>query len=240
MKKAVTYLVGALLLGLVALTPASASAGRGPIDPANFVRGIDNPFFPLKPGTTFIYHSEDGAEVVETAVTYETIDILGVACVVVEDVSTVDGKLEERTHDYFAQDKDGNVWYFGEATTNFKNGRPVNTVGSWRAGKNGASPGIIMEASPNIGDRYNEENAAGVAEDGAEVISLDTSVKVPFGSFDHALQTAETTPLEPKSLEHKYYVRGVGQVLAVDVKTGEREQLVRIENQDASPEPHDK
>ena len=197
------------------------------IDPANFVDEIDNPFFPLQPGTTFIYESQDGSEVVITTVTHDTKEILGVTCVVVEDTAFVDGQLAEKTLDYYAQDTAGNVWYFGEASKSFEDGH-VSKEGSWLAGKHGATPGIIMEASPQVGDHYSQENAPGIAEDQATVDSLNASVKVPFGKFQHVLETIETTPLEPEALEHKFYAEGVGQVLTVDVNTGERVELVEI------------
>ena len=198
------------------------------IKPANFVHQIDNPYYPLKPGTTLIYKSPDGSEVVRTAVTHQTKEILGVSCVVVLDKSYINGKLAERTLDYFAQDKHGNVWYFGEAAKNFHNGHFLNTDGSWLAGVNGAQPGIIMEGSPNVGDRYNQENAAGIAEDRAKIINLEATKNVPFATFQHLLVTAETTPLEPGFLERKYYAPGIGQVLAIDLTTGDQEQLVKI------------
>jgi hypothetical protein len=200
------------------------------INSANFVHQINNPYFPLKPGTTFIYKSADGSEVVRTSVMHQTKQVLGVTCIVVQDRSFIDGKLEERTLDYFAQDKQGNVWYFGEDAKNFDKGHFLNTDGSWLAGVNGASPGIVMEAAPRVGDRYSQENAPGIAEDGAKVISNDSGAQVPFGSFHHVLVTAETTPLEPGFLERKFYVKGVGLVLSVDLNTGGQEQLVKIKH----------
>jgi hypothetical protein len=199
------------------------------IDPANFVDKIDNPFFPLQPGTTFNYQSTDGSVVDVFTVTNQTKTILGVECVVVQDNVFTDGKLSETTLDYFAQDKAGNVWYFGEDTKELNaNGKVVSTEGTWLAGKHGATPGIIMEASPKVGDHYNQEFAPGVAEDQATVDSLNAHVKVPFGNFNHVLDTTETTPLDPATLDHKFYAQGVGNVLSVDLATGERLELVSI------------
>jgi hypothetical protein len=197
-------------------------------NPANFVRQVNNPYFPLKPGTTYVYKSPDESEIVRTTVTHQTKEVLGVTCVVVLDRAFVDGKLVERTRDYYAQDTNGNVWYFGEAARNFENGKFLNTDGSWLAGVNGATPGIIMKGHPHVGDRYDQENAPGIAEDGAKIVSLDTTMTVPHGGFQHVLVTAETNPLEPGFLERKYYAPGIGLVLAVDVRTGEREELVNI------------
>jgi hypothetical protein len=198
------------------------------IDPADFVSVIDNSYFPLTPGTTYITESPDGSAVDRFAVTRQTRLIDGVECVVVSDIATEDGALVEKTSDFFAQDRDGNVWYFGEQTAEYEDGKVVSTEGSWLAGVDGAEPGIVMEANPKVGDAYAQENAPGVAEDRAEVLSLNRHVTVPYGSFNHALETNEFSPLEPGSSEHKYYVKGIGFVLAVDQVTGEVEQLVKI------------
>lgn len=198
------------------------------INPSNFTTIIDNPFLTYEPGTTFISESPDGSLVVNFNVTRQTKVIDGVTCVVVHDTSTEDGKLIENTFDYFAQDKDGNVWYFGEDTQQIENGKVVGTEGTWRAGVDGAQPGIVMEAHPNVGDQYDQENAPGVAQDHAEVVSLNASVHVPYGSSHHDLRTAETTPLEPGALEHKVYALGVGNVYSIDDAEGDVEQLVKI------------
>jgi hypothetical protein len=201
------------------------------IDPQNFVKNISNPFLPLKPGTVYVYDisgSPGGTEIF--FVTRDTINILGVTCVVVHDTSRISGQVEEDTFDYFAQDKQGNVWYFGEDTTQLQDGVVVGVEGSWRAGVNGAKPGIIMKAKPKVGDVYRQEFALGTAEDAAKVVALDQKVEVPFGSFNNALKTLEFTSLEPDLRENKYYVPGVGNVLVIDLVTGKRDELVRIEH----------
>jgi hypothetical protein len=201
-----------------------------PIDPANFGGPIDNPFFPLVPGTTFVYEgpTPDGFEHEEFVVTHETRTILGVVCTTVHDTSTINGELAEDTRDYFAQDKQGNVWYFGENSLELAGGLVVSTEGSWTGGVDGAKPGIIMEAHPAVGDFYRQEFLLGTAEDLAENLALDATATVPAGSFDHCLQTEETSPLEPDALEDKYYAAGVGNVLTVDRETGDRTELIRI------------
>jgi hypothetical protein len=180
------------------------------IRPADFVDVIDNKFFPLEPGTTFIY--EGGSERDVMAVTSDTKEIMGVKCVVVDDRGYDGGKLIEKTYDWFAQDNKGNVWYFGEDTKELDNGKVTSTHGSWEAGVDGAKPGIIMQGDPKIGESYRQEYYKGEAEDTAEVVSLDESATVPYGSFDRVLETREWTPLEPSYDEHKYYAAGVGQV----------------------------
>ena len=150
---------------------------------------------------------------------------------VVQDTRTVRGALTERTIDWYAQDRAGNVWYFGEASHDYKNGRLLTTEGSWMAGVHGARPGIIMQAHPRVGTSYGQEHLSGVAADRASVLSLTQSAQVPYGSFHRALETREWTPLEPGVVEHKFYVSGVGNVLTVMVKGGsDRDALVAVKH----------
>ena len=213
---------------------ACARLGPAPYDPAinpaNFVATIDNPYFPLTPGTTFIYEGQtaDGLEHSEFAVTHNTRSILGVTCVEVHDTATVAGELIEDTLDWFAEDKDGNVWYFGENSRQLAGGLTVGVEGSWTAGVDSAKPGIVMKAHPAIGDFYRQEFSLDTAEDLAEVISLTESVTVPFGPFSNCLESAETTPLEPSALEHKFYAVNVGNVSTVDIEAGETLELIQI------------
>jgi hypothetical protein len=143
-------------------------------------------------------------------VTHDTRKVMGVECVVVDDRGFEGGKLIEKTYDWFAQDSKGAVWYFGEDTAEYENGKVTSTSGSWEAGVDGAKPGILMKADPKVGQSYFQEHDPGEAMDTARVLSTDTSVTVPYGSFDHALETKEYTPLQPGFSERKYYVRGVG------------------------------
>jgi hypothetical protein len=203
------------------------------IDPANFLNAITNPYFPLTPGTTFIYEGQtsQGLEHDEFFVTHNTRTILGVTCVEVHDTVKVNGELTEDTLDWFAQDKDGNVWYFGENTHELSGGLITTIGGTFMAGADGAKPGIVMKAHPMIGDFYRQESSLANAEDFAEVTSLTKSVLVPAGSFSNCLQTRETSPLEPDLQEDKYYALGVGNVLTVDATTGERTELIGITNE---------
>ena len=200
------------------------------IDPANFVDRIDNPYFPLQPGTTFIYEGQmpGGFERDEFAVTHNTRVILGVTCVEVHDSVFTDGVLTEDTLDWFAQDRDGNVWYFGENTHELEDGLITTIEGTFMAGVNGDKPGIIMKAHPAVGDFYRQEFSLNNAEDFGETLSLNEVVTVRFGTFNHCLKSEETTPLEPDLLEDKFYASGVGNILTVDVNTGARSELVRI------------
>jgi hypothetical protein len=202
-----------------------------PINPADFVSKIDNPFLPLTPGTTFIYRAEtvDGIKRIEVNVTHDTKVILGVTCTVVRDRVFIDATLVEDAFDWYAQDTAGNVWYFGGAFEELENGKVVNTDGAWKAGINGAKPGIIMKGTPKVGDAYRQTFAKGIAEDIAQILSLTDSVRVPIGSFENCLKTMEWTPLEPDVVEHKFYAPGIGFILQVEVEAGaERAELVEL------------
>lgn len=242
-RKRFVILTSGLAMGFamssVASTTPEVKAPPRAVNPANFVSAADNRFFPLKPGTTFFYEgTEDGAPASdEVSVTHEVKRILGVDCTVVHDRVFEYGVLVEDTFDWYAQDVDGNVWYFGEDTKELDpQGHVISTEGSWEAGVNGAEPGIIMEANPRPGDRYHQEIAPGVAEDMAEVLSLDKPAPVPYGRFDESLLIKEWSPLEPGVLEHKYYAEDVGFILGVMVKGGhERTELVRITTDTPTP-----
>ena len=209
----------------------NGEASDSVIDPADFTDGIPNPYFPLTVGTTFVLEGEsDGEDIkVEMYVTDQTKEILGVTTTVVREKEWEDGELIEDTLDWYANDNEGNVWYFGEESREYEDGEIVSTAGSWEAGVDGAEPGILMEADPQVGDVYKQEYYEGEAEDMAEVLSLDASVTVEYGSFDNCLQTKEWTPLEPGIEEHKFYASGVGLLLEVAVTEGdERLELVEI------------
>ena len=202
------------------------------IDPADFVATIDNPYLPLTPGARWVYEgeTEDGLERVEVVVTDERRDVMGVSTVVVRDTATLDGEVIEDTFDWFAQDRDGNVWYFGEDTTEYEDGEAASTSGSWEAGVDGALPGIVMLADPIVGAAYRQEFYAGEAEDMGEVLRVDDTASVPFGDFDDVLVTEDWTPLEPDVVEEKSYAPGVGLVLEVQTQGGgERVELVEFD-----------
>jgi hypothetical protein len=212
-----------------------ASLGGGAyhpvINPADFSTNIDNPYYPLKPGTTFIYEglTEKGNEHNETTVTNDTTKILGVTCVVVHDKVSVDDAVIEDTLDWYAQDKEGNVWYFGENSRQYEGNEVVSIDGSWKAGVNGAQAGIIVKANPKVGDIYRQEFAPGEAEDMGEVLSLTESTTVPFGGlYTNCLMTKDFSALEPDVTEHKFFAKGVGFLQAIDVDTGNGVKLINI------------
>jgi hypothetical protein len=197
----------------IARNPAQVDGSmpyRPAIDPADFSITIDNPFMPLVPGSTFIYEGE--GERIEVTVTSDTRTVMGVETRVIRDTASVDGTVIEDTFDWFAQDRAGNVWYFGEDTKAFEHDPAGDPAGSWEAGVDGAQPGIVMLADPLGGDVYRQEYLAGEAEDLALVRQLDGSITVRAGAYDHVLITEEWTPLDPKNIEHKFYAKGVGLV----------------------------
>jgi hypothetical protein len=200
--------------------------------PAAFVRSVDNPWFPLVPGTTFVYRGvKDGEptrDVVHVTSRVRVVD--GVRCIAVTDRLYASGRLAERTTDWYAQDRRGNVWYFGEATGELdRAGHVTSTEGSWLAGRNGAKAGIYMTARPTVGQSRLQEYYKGHAEDHFAVVSLRARVSVPYTTSNRALLTKEWTPLEPGTLDHKYYVRGIGNVKEVTVKGPlERSELVSV------------
>jgi hypothetical protein len=202
-------------------------APSGRFDPIDFVATVDNPWYPLRPGMTWTYRgTKDGEPAGDiVAVTDRTRVVDGVTCVVVQDRLNLSGHLAERTLDYFAQDVDGNVWYFGEDTAELdEHGNVATREGTWHSGIDGATAGMFMEATPIVGREIAQEHYAGHAEDRFKVIDIDGSVTVPFGTFAGVLVTQEWTPLEPDVLDRKYYVRDVGEVREVSVK-GPKEEL---------------
>jgi hypothetical protein len=203
------------------------------LDPADFTTRIDNPYWPMRPGSRWVYRetTPDGTRqrVVVTVTRRTRLIANGVTARVVRDVATDGGEPVEVTDDWYAQDRAGNVWYLGEATTEYENGRPVSTAGSFEAGVDGAQAGVIMPARPRPGLSYRQEYYAGRAEDRAVVVSLRERVEVPFGHFraGRVLMTRDLDAVHPRSEELKLYARGVGPVLAIGVSGGaDREDLV--------------
>jgi hypothetical protein len=198
--------------------PAALQSGEPytpTIDPANFVATVDNPYFPLVPGTRWVMkgQGESAGEVTTTEVTADTKTILGVVCTVVRDEVDADGELQELTFDWYAQDAAGNVWYFGEDTAEYKNGKVTTRKGAWETGVDGAQPGIIMPADPVVGVTYRQEFFEGEAEDLAKVVELAASAETPADSYSDVLVTEDWTPLEPDVVERKFYAPGVGLVM---------------------------
>jgi hypothetical protein len=239
----VSVVVAASALGVATITsyarPVAACklpqrGERVRLDPGDFTTRITNPWWPMKPGTRWVYRetSPDGTvqKVIVTVLARTKLIASGVRARVVHDVVTEGGEPVEVTDDWYAQDRCGNVWYLGEATTEYENGKPVSTSGSFEAGVDGAQAGVIMPAKPRPGMRYRQEYYAREAEDRAEIVSLREQVEVPYGHFrrGRVLMTRDLNPLEPKVLEYKFYARGIGPVLAIGVSGGaDREELVR-------------
>lgn len=216
---------------IVALTAAgmaacgSSAAAPKPVatnTKPGFTAHVDNPWMPLTPGTTLIYRGvkDKTTERDVFKVTRRTKVVGGVRCVVINDrVYDANGRLSERTTDYYAQDRKGSVWYFGEDTASLDaSGRVTSTEGTWHAGVNGARAGLFMPAHPRVGEHHRQEFLGGHAEDQFRVVSLHSRVKVPYVRSRIALQTHEWTALEPGVLDAKYYVRGIGEVFEGSLK----------------------
>jgi hypothetical protein len=225
----VGVVVAALAAALAAWAPW-ASSSEGPayepvLDPANFSTVIDNPYFPLPVGRTLVYQGIKDGQTQEDRVTVTNqtkVVAEGITARVVADVATHNGNLLEKTSDWYAQDKQGNVWYLGEDTAAYLPSGKVDTSGSWEAGVHDAEPGLIMKANPQIPDAYRQEFLTGQAEDTAWIVARGGSVSVPAGTFKNALTSLEATRLEPGAYDLKVYAPGIG-IVSEQALTGGNE-----------------
>ena len=207
------------------------------LDPAEFTVDITNRYWPMRPGDRWISTETDGrGDVLRVVVTVQdqTYAVAnGVEARVVHDLVTRDGAVVEDALDWYAQDADGNLWYLGERTAEYENGRVTSTEGSWEAGVDGAQPGIAVPADPRPGQTYRQEYLAGEAEDQGAVLSTTEQVGVPTGTYTGALLTRDTTALEPDLVELKFYAAGIGPVLTLESSGGAgREELVETTRAD--------
>jgi hypothetical protein len=216
-----TTAAAATLTGLLAA--AAPALGATPPRPGYHARAT-NPWFPLAPGMRWVYRGVDSGRPARDVVrvTNRVAVLDGMPCAVVADRLFIRGRLAERTTDWYTQDPRGRVLYAGEATAELaRDGHVRSTEGSWRAGLEGARAGVFMPRRPRVGQHFQQEHAAGVAEDRFSVTSLHASATTPFAAFaGHILQTRETTPLEPGVVDRKRYVQGIGQVAEESVKGG--------------------
>ena len=223
-----------LLGGFVAFayTSLAAEVYDPVINPGDFTTKIDNPYFSMPVGKVMTYEArtEEGLERIVIEITGETRRIMGVETLVHLGREFLNGELVEETKDYIAQDKDGNVWYFGEDVDNYENGELKDHGGAWRAADAGAKPGIWIKANHMVGDSYRQEYLKGEAEDIAEVVAIGQTVTTGLGTFQNCTKTYDWTPLDPESKEHKYYCPEVGSLVLVEnVTTGERVELIKVE-----------
>lgn len=234
-KKTVCILaVFLFILAACSASPATASTSEMyevNLSAGDFVGKIDNPYMPLIPGSKWTYEArlEDGTvERNEIEVLSDTRVVNGVTAVVVHDIVYVKDQLSEETYDWYAQDKDGNVWYLGEQVDNYKNGVLVGHAGSWEWGRDGALPGIMMWADPSkhVQEEYRQEYFAGEAEDMGQVLSVSENVSVPFGSFENVVKTYDFSAIDPDLKENKFYARGIGVIKEIDQMTGEEVTLI--------------
>ena len=202
------------------------------LDPSDFTSDVDNHFWPMEPGTTWIYRGQDAEgdeRRVVVSVPGETKTVLGIQTRVVHQVVTEGGEEVEDTYDWYAQDAEGNVWHLGTDTKDLQEGKVVSTDGSWEAGIDGAQPGIAVPAEPKVGLTYRREYAAREAEDAATVLSLDERVETPIGWFAKVLMTKDVTPVHPEARKYTFYARGFGPVLVLGVSGASgRTELVKL------------
>jgi hypothetical protein len=229
MKKVCAGVAAAAMAAAIATwAPWASSAGSGyepVLDPANYTTTIDNPYFPLPVGRVLTYKgTKDGkSQVDRVIVTNQTKRVAeGITARVVLDIATHDGKLLEKTADWYAQDRQGNVWYVGEGTAAYLPNGQVDRSGSWEAGVDDAEPGIVMEANPQIPDAYRQEFLAGEAEDTAWIVARGGQVTVPYGTLRNVLTTLEATRIEPGAYDQKIYAPGLG-IVREQALTGDQE-----------------
>ncbi len=209
--------------------PSSSSSSTLPqgtkpvkLDPADFTTNIDNPYWPMRPGSHWVYREVENGESqrVDVTVTNRTKMLGGIEARVVHDRVSRDGETLEDTYDWYAQDAHGNLWYLGEDTAEYENGKLKTKEGSWAYGVDGAEPGVVVPASPEQGMSYREEYYAGHAEDAAEVLKVGSQVQVPFSRFRNAMLTRNFSTIEPTVEEMKLYAKGVGPVMELLVSGG--------------------
>ena len=233
MRRLITTLSMLTLISVGLLIAVDPKAGAS-IDPADFSAPKANPYFPLKPGTMFVYRGSEGSHKLleHLTVTSRTKTIQGVATTVIHDVLWSNGRINERTRDWYADANDGTVWYFGEATATYDaQGNVQSREGSWQAGVNGAVAGIIMPAHPQPTDAYRQEFLADHAEDQAWIVQRHLRVHVPYGNVSEVVRSFEWTRLEPHVVSQKLYAPGLGIVQEMDVAGGsEFMQLVAVRN----------
>ena len=215
-----------LATAVLALTASAQHQGR------SFSAHVDNQWYPLLPGMRWVYTGiKDGKRTRDIVlVTHRTRTIRGAPCIAVSDRLYMHGRLEERTTDWYTQDQNGDVWYFGEATAELApNGHVKNRQGSWMAGRHGAQPGIFMPAQPKLGTSYRQEYLRGQAADHFKIIGIFHTVAGTRVGTPNGLLTKEWTPLEPGIVDHKMYVRGIGEVLEQSEQgPNERGELVGV------------
>ncbi len=238
MNKSVLFAAGLALLSAPAFgqSPRLAVAAPNPVsalydpavDPDDFTHVITNKYYTLKPGMKATYKKKTpkGTTRVEIEVTGETKNVLGVTTLVVRDREWLNGQLTEETRDWVAQDKDGNVWYFGEAVDNYEDGKLIDHEGSWEAGVGGAKPGIVMLGNPKVGDTYRQEYYPGTAEDMGTVVAVGKRITIPRGaSFEDCVKIRDWSRVKEGDVEHKYYCVGAG-LMVLEEKGAERLELV--------------
>lgn len=233
-----TFLFAAFLLTFACCKKETArvidSSYNPDVSPSKFTNSttITNPYYPAIVGKKYIYEGQtpDGLERVEEQRLTNTKLIMGITCIIVNFKAYLNGVLIEEAWDWYAQDNAGNLWYFGEAVDNYNtNGTLKDHAGSWEAGVDGAKPGLIMPANPQVGFKYREEYYFNHAEDEAEITGIGLTVNIPYGTFNNCIKTRNWTALEPQANENKFYAPGVGLVKEENITENFEIKLIAIQ-----------
>lgn len=229
----VAAILGVFGLAILLQDPLPQGSEEVSPDPSDFSTNITHPYWPMKPSTQWIFKETEPGEpdaTVVMTVTNQTKTLKsGVKVRVVRDTSFFDGELEEDTFDYFAQHKDGTLWYFGEDSGYYEHGKFKEDAGSFEHGVDGAQAGVALPADPKVGQKFRLEYYKAQAEDQIEILDINTFAQVEAGKYHKVLMTKDTSPIEPNVLEHKFYAYGVGPILSLHISDGAgREELVRV------------
>jgi hypothetical protein len=218
-KTTVAVVAAAAVVAMGASAAAASAAKRPPAPKASHFghnsNRITNTWFPLARGSVYVYEGQKDGKAARDVmtVTRKVKTITGIRAAVVNDRLFLNGRLAERTTDWYAQDKRGTVWYLGEKTAELNaHGKVTSTEGSFLNGRDGASGGIFMPAHPAVGQSFQQEAFKGQAEDRFRILDMAATVTTPAVSSNNAMLTEETTPLERGVVDHKYYVQGIGTV----------------------------
>jgi hypothetical protein len=194
-------------------SPRTPFLSDQPLENCNFASAGKNDYFILEPGYQVILEGEEDGEKLQLvmAVLNETKIVDGVETRVVEEKETEGSNLIEVSRNYFALcQPTNNAIYFGEDVDMYEDSKVVSHEGAWLAGQNGSKAGMIMPGKAEVGLKYYQEIAPGVAEDRAEIVSINDTLDTPAGTFSQVLKTEETNPLKPGEKEFKFYAPGIG------------------------------
>ena len=198
---------------------------RFDVNKADLLPTGTNAYITMQPGRVLTLKS--GIDTLTITVLPDTQEIDGITTGILEERETKNGTLVEISRNFFATDrKTGDVYYFGEDVDNYKDGKVISHESAWRAGTAGARFGLMIPATPAVGQAFYQEIAPKVAMDRVEIVSTSATVKTPAGTFERCVHLRETTPLE-SDVSHKYYAPGIGLIKDDEFELAERPQVNR-------------